>query len=172
MTFGDDDGDRPEVLSLPPDLLYPSAIMWGVWKSWSLGMKAGAIGGGLGFALGAVVGIAAGGWIGVGFVVAIVALFAGGFGYAYAPEVRRNRLAGKGIPAEATIVSTAETGWTVQSNYGIARVLLRVEPPDGGEPYEVTTRIIINRFDYAAYRPGERIAVLIDPRDRGKVVAV
>jgi hypothetical protein len=158
-------------LSLWCLLLYPSAIMLAVWMSWSLGTRVGAVVGGLAFALGAVVGIAAGGWIAMVFVVLLLAAFAGAFGYAYAPEVRRARLAGKGAAAEATIVSTAETGWTLQSNYGVAKVRLRVEPPEGGEPYEVTTRIIIDRFDFAAYQPGARIPVLIDPRDRMKVAA-
>jgi hypothetical protein len=145
--------------------------MWAIWKSWSLGTKVGAVVAGVAFALGAFIGIAAAGWIGIVFVAGFVVVFVGAFGYAYAPEVRRNKLSASGISAEATVVSTAETGWTLQSNYGVAKVLLRVEPPDGGEPYEVTTRIIIDRFDFAEYRPGARVPVLIDPRDRMKVAA-
>ena len=144
-----------------------------IWKSWSLGTKVGAVVGGIAFAFGAFIGFAAGGWLAGVFVVGLIALFVGAFGNAYAPEVRRSKLSGSGagIPAQATIVSLAETGWTVQSNYGIAKALLQVEPPDGGKPYEVTTRIMMNRFDYAAYQPGTRIDVLVDPRDRRKVAA-
>jgi hypothetical protein len=143
--------------------------MWGVFNNWSLGTRIGAVVAIIGFGLGAVIGIAAAGWVGVVFVAAFVALFAGAYGYAYAPEVRRNRLARTGVSTVATILAVGETGWTLQSNYGIARLRLQVEPVDGGQPYEVATRAIVDRFDVPAYQPGQRIGILVDPRDPRRV---
>lgn len=99
--------------------------------------------------------------------VAAVALW-----LAWAPQVRRNRLITTGRPAQATVLAIEETGWTVQGNYGQARLRLRVEPPDGGEPYEVTTKALINRFEIPAFQPGARVEVVVDPEDRTRVAVV
>ena len=90
------------------------------------------------------------------------------FWFFFHDEARNNRLRRRGQAAEATILAISETGITVQGNYPLAKLRLRVEPA-GGEPYEVTTKCLINRFEIPAYQPGSRISVLVDPRDRKKV---
>lgn len=111
-------------------------------------------------------------WIFIKGAVLVAVLLAVAFGacaIALAPLVRRNRLTRVGLRAAATIISVEETGWTLQGNYGLARLRLRVEPGDGGAPYEVTTKAYINRFEIPVYQPGARIPVMIDPKDRTKV---
>ena len=90
------------------------------------------------------------------------------FWFFFHDEVRTNRLRKSGRPAEATILEVRETGITVQGNYPLAKLRLRVEPL-GREPYEVTTKCLMSRFEIPAYRPGDRISVLVDPGDRDKV---
>jgi hypothetical protein len=86
-------------------------------------------------------------------------------------EARNNRLRRSGQPAEATILEVSETGVTVQGNYPLAKLRLRVEPA-GGEPYEVSTKCLMERFQIPAYQPGSRISVLVDPRNRRKVAVM
>ena len=86
-------------------------------------------------------------------------------------EARNNRLRRRGQAAEATILEVSETGVTVQNNYPLAKLRLKVEPA-GGEPYEVTTKCLMNRFEIPSYQPGNRISVLVDPKDRGKVAVM
>ncbi len=45
----------------------------------------------------------------------------------------------------------------LHGNYGLRAAPLQVEPPDGGAPYEVTTKTYINRFEMPAYQPGVRL---------------
>ena len=93
------------------------------------------------------------------------------FWFFFHDEVRNNRLRERGQAAEATILEVRETGITVQNNYPLAKLRLRVEPA-GGEPYEATTKCLMNRFEIPAYQPGNRISVLVDPKDRGKVAVM
>ena len=81
----------------------------------------------------------------------------------------RNRLVKTGRSTQATVLSIEETGWSVQENYGLARVRLLVEPPDGGEPYEATVKTLVNGFEIPALQPGVRLAVVVDLDDRSKV---
>ncbi len=117
-------------------------------------------------ALGAVIAVTpvAGSIVSVG----MLALTAFCFWFFFHDEARNNRLRRRGRPAEATIIEVRETGVTVQGNYPLAKLRLRVEPVDG-EPYEVTTKCLMSRFEIPAYRPGDRISVLVDPGDRDKV---
>jgi hypothetical protein len=101
--------------------------------------------------------------------VACVALVVFCFWFFFGPEIRRRHLLERGQPAEATILAVEETGITVQGNYPMARFRFEVRPA-GGAPYEVTTKCLINRFEIPAYQPGATVSVLIDPRDRSKVV--
>ena len=66
----------------------------------------------------------------------------------------------------------SETGMTVQQNYGLAKLQLRVEPPDGGDPHEVSVKALINRFEIPAYQPGACLEVVVEPKDRSKVAVV
>ena len=86
-------------------------------------------------------------------------------------EARNNRLRRRGQAAEATILEVSETGVTVQNNYPLAKLRLKVEPA-GGEPYEVTTKCLMNRFEIPSYQPGNRISVLVDPKDHRKVAVM
>ena len=97
-----------------------------------------------------------------------LALTAFCFWFFFHDEARNNRLRRRGQAAAATILEVSETGITVQGNYPLANLRLRVEPA-GGEPYEVTTKCLMNRLEIPAYQPGRRISVLVDPKDRRKV---
>jgi len=97
-----------------------------------------------------------------------LALTAFCFWFFFHDEVQSNRLRERGRACEATILEVSETGVTVQDNYPLAKLRLRVEPA-GGEPYEATTKCLMNRFEIPAYQPGSRISVLVDPKDRKKV---
>jgi hypothetical protein len=102
---------------------------------------------------------------------ATLALTAFCFWFFFHDEARNNRLRRRGQAAEAIILEVSETGITVQGNYPLAKLRLRVEPA-GGEPYEVTTKCLVNRFEIPAYQPGTRVSVLVDPKDRRKVAVV
>lgn len=143
--------------------------MWGIFKSLSLAARVGAVGGLLGALAGAAAAIYVDPIVGTILVVLILGIAVLGFWLAWRPEIRRNRISKGGATAWATILSIQETGWTVQGNYGQAKLHLSVEPPDGGAPYEVQTRALINRFDIPAYQPGSRVQVVFDPRNAKKV---
>ena len=102
---------------------------------------------------------------------ATVALTAFCFWFFFHDEVRSNRLRRGGQPAEATILEVMETGITVQDNFPLAKLRLLVQPADG-EPYEATAKCLMNRFEIPAYQPGNRISVLVDPKDRKKVAVM
>jgi hypothetical protein len=106
--------------------------------------------------------------VGTVIVVACVALLAFCIWFFFGPEIRRQRLLARGLPAEAEILAVEETGITVQGNDPVGRFLFRVHPPDG-EPYEVTAKCLLDRFEVPAYQPGSTVRVLVDPRDREKV---
>jgi Protein of unknown function (DUF3592) len=145
--------------------------MWELFKSFNLAGRIGGVVGLLGGLAGAAIAIEVDPLMGTIMAVVIFGILIGGFWVAWRPQVQRNRLAKNGTAAEATILSIRETGWTVQGNYGIAKLTLSVEPPDGGEAYETETRAMINRFDIPAFQPGARVNVVIDPKDP-KTVAV
>jgi hypothetical protein len=140
-----------------------------LFMNFSLGARIGMVVGLLAVAAGAVVAVTEAGLSGAILLGVLLAVLIGGFWIGLAPQARRIRLARVGRPAEATVLSIAETGWSVQENFGLARLQLRVEPPDGGEPYEVTIKTLVNRFEIPAYQPGMRLAVVVDPDDRTKV---
>jgi hypothetical protein len=146
--------------------------MWETFKSLGLSARIGGAVGLLGGLAGGAVAIAAAPVVGTIFVVVTFGILFLGFWMAWRPQIQRNRLANGGTAAWGTIVSVRETGWTVQGNYGQAKLTLSVEPPGGGAPYEVETRMLINRFDIPSYQPGTRVQVLIDPRDPRKVAVV
>lgn len=100
-----------------------------------------------------------------------LALTAFCFWFFFHDEARSNRLRRRGLAAEATILEVSETGITVQGNYPLAKLRLLVEIP-GGEPYEVTTKCLMNRFEIPAYQPDNRISVFVDPKDRKKVAVL
>jgi hypothetical protein len=143
--------------------------MWEAFKSFNLAGRIGMFIGLLGALAGAAAAIVAEPLVGTIMVVVFFAIIIVALWFAWRPQVQRNRLVKQGAAAWATVLSIQETGWTVQGNYGQAKLRLSVEPADGGSPYEVETRALINRFDIPQYQPGTRVQVAIDPRDPRKV---
>jgi hypothetical protein len=143
--------------------------MWGLFRSLSLAGRIGVVGALAGFALGMgaviVVVPVAGAFITVGCVALVVFCVWFFFG----PEIRRQHLLARGVRTQATIVAVEDTGITVQGNYPMAKFRFEVRPR-GGEPYQVTARCLVNRFEIPAYQPGASVSVLVDPDDPEKVV--
>ena len=146
--------------------------IWELFKQFSVSARVGLVCGLLGGLLGAVVGIAAAPFAGSIFVGFMLVILLGGMWMGFGPQIKRNRLVSRGVRTQATLLAINETGVTVQQNYGLAKLQLRVEPPDGGEPYEVTTKTLINRFDIPSFQPGAVLEVVVDPKDRSKVAVV
>jgi hypothetical protein len=146
--------------------------VWEIFKSLGLSGRIGVVGGLLGALAGAAAAIVVDPIPGTIMVVIFFAIIIFAFWLAWRPQVQRNRLVKSGTTAWATVLSIQETGWTVQGNYGQAKLQLSVERPDGSAPYEVETRALINRFDIPQYQPGTRLQVVIDARDPHKVAIV
>ena len=146
--------------------------MWELFKSFDLAGRIGMVVGTLGALAGAVVAIIAAPLAGTILVVVMLAILIAGFWLGFRPQIRRSRLLKSGSTAPATILDIRETGWTAQGNYGQAELTLRVQPPDGSEPYEATTRALVNRFDMPAFQPGAVLQVVIDPKDPQTVAVV
>lgn len=144
--------------------------MWGLFKSLSPANRIGLVGALAGFAVGMAAVIVVDAVVGVFIAVGCVALLVFCVWFFFGPEIRRQRLLKKGERATATILAVEETGITVQGNYPVARFRFEVHPSSGAEPYEVTAKCLINRFEVPVYQPGDRVRVLVDPRDRHKVV--
>jgi len=80
-----------------------------------------------------------------------------------------------GLPAQATIVSLAETGLTVSSytdgpNAPVYKIGLQVTPPGGGAPYQTVSKHEVPRIYVPMMLPGATIGVLVDPANRTHVV--
>jgi hypothetical protein len=80
-----------------------------------------------------------------------------------------------GLPAQATIVSLAETGLTVSSytdgpNAPVYKIGLQVTPPGGGAPYQAVSKHEIPRIYVPMVLPGATIGVLVDPANPQHVV--
>lgn len=143
-----------------------------LWRQFSLIMKIGTIGGLLSGLAGAAVVIAVAPVGGTIFVAAFFAVLLGGMWMGFGSQVKRNRLLTRGVRTQATLLAISETGVTVQENYGLAKLRLSVQPPDGGDPYEASVKTLINRFEIPAYQPGVSLEVVVDPKDRSKVAVV
>ncbi len=87
---------------------------------------------------------------------------------AFGSMIRQEELKEKGVQAEATILEVKETGVTVNQNYPLARLTLEVRPLQG-EPFTVTMRQLINRFDIPSIQPGAVVSVLYDPKNPKKI---
>ena len=80
-----------------------------------------------------------------------------------------------GLPAQATIMSLAETGLTVSSytdgpNAPVYNIGLLVTPPGGGTPYQTVSKHEIPRIYVPMMMPGAVIGVLVDPANPAHVV--
>lgn len=143
-----------------------------LWGQFGLGMKIGAICGLLGGLAGGAVAIAAEPIAGSILIGIMLAILAGGMWIGFGSQIKRNRLLSRGERAQATLLEISETGVTVQENYGLAKLRLSVQPADGSEPYEATTKSLINRFEIPSYQPGVVLEVVVDPKNRKKVAVV
>jgi hypothetical protein len=103
------------------------------------------------------------------FVVIFFAIFFTGMWMGFGPQVKRNRLVKRGVRTQATVLAIGETGWTMQGNYPLVKLQLSVQRPGGGDPYEVTVKTLINRFEIPAYQPGAVLEVVVDPENPKKV---
>ena len=87
---------------------------------------------------------------------------------AFGSVIRQEQLMDTGVQAQATILKVQETGVTVNENYPLAKLTLEVRPPQG-EPFTVTTRQLLNRFDIPSIQPGAVVPVLYDPKNHKKI---
>jgi hypothetical protein len=109
------------------------------------------------------------------FLLLFEAMFFAVFYYALkwtlGPEMARRKLLESGEDAEATILKVTDTGVTMNNIYPVVKVLLEVHP-QGRPPYQVETRMIINRMDIPQVQPGMVVPVKIDPRSQKRVAVV
>jgi hypothetical protein len=77
------------------------------------------------------------------------------------------RLAKVGLPGNAVIVSSADSGERAAGN-AVASLELRVTP-ENGKTYPVSLRYIIAGTDMGPYAPGSSYSVKIDPENRENV---
>jgi hypothetical protein len=70
-----------------------------------------------------------------------------------------------GVAAPATIVHIADTGTTINEAPRV-ELTVRVEPPDGGEPFELKRKLVVSRVHIP--RVGERLTVFYDRGDPSK----
>ncbi len=87
------------------------------------------------------------------------------------PEVERRKLLESGEPAEATILAVTDTGVTVNRIYPVVKLLLEVRP-QGRPPYQVETKMMLNRMDIPQIQSGKVVPVKIDPRRPQRVAIV
>ena len=142
--------------------------MWDLFRSFGLANRIGVIGAFVGYAVGMAAVFLVDPVAGVIITGASLLLTAFCVWFFFGAEARRRTLLKRGTPGWATILAVEETGITINRNYPVAKLRLQVEPAEG-EPYEVTTRCLMNRFDIPAYQTGARVAVVVDPRDPRKV---
>jgi archaellin len=128
----------------------------------------GLIVGGLGGLIGMTVAIMASPVFGSVFALIFIVIFGGMFwSFFFKPMMTRNKLAKTGVPAQARIVSLADTGVTINMNPQI-KLTLEVTPPMGA-PYMVETKQVISRLDTASYQPGTILPVIVDPNDKNLI---
>ncbi|HEX3460946.1 MAG TPA: hypothetical protein VHT49_08575 [Acidimicrobiales bacterium] len=83
---------------------------------------------------------------------------------------RAQRLKDAGVDAQAVLVSFREIG---QQNFTpLVDLTLRITPPDGSGPFEITTRGQVEFSVIGKLQPGDAIAVRYDPEDHGNFEVV
>ncbi len=130
------------------------------------------VGGGIGVLVGGIAVFSAGIIPGV-----IYLAFIGGMGWIFwvamfRGMVENSRLQTIGEDAEATILSIAENGTSMQMGGSVpspgVTINLQVRPK-GKSPYSATLKTFISVFDIPNYRQGASIQVKFDPADPQKV---
>ncbi|HEV2860034.1 MAG TPA: DUF3592 domain-containing protein [Pyrinomonadaceae bacterium] len=82
-------------------------------------------------------------------------------------SARNRALLAKGEPAQAFILSAADTGVTVNDS---PQVRLRLEiRPAGRPPYEAQTTLLVGRLQVGMLAPGTPVCVKFDPTDPSRV---
>lgn len=82
-------------------------------------------------------------------------------------EGEAERIRGIGRSAQAVVLSSWDTGWTVNDD-PIVGFELEVTDPDG-ERYRTKTTALISRIHVSLAMPGTVLPVKVDPQDRTKV---
>jgi len=72
-----------------------------------------------------------------------------------------------GFPASAKILDIEDTHWTVNDD-PVVSFLLEIQP-EGKQPYQARTKIVISRVKVAQFQPGAIVPVRIDPKDSARV---
>lgn len=142
--------------------------MIAVFKRFNLMGQIGLIVGLIGGIIGMVVGIIAEPLFGTILSAIVIAVVYFSLRAAFGSIIRQEGLMKSGVQAEATILEVKETGMTVNEIYPVIKLVLEVRPPEG-QPFQVETKELINRFDIPTYQPGAVLPVLYDPRNPKKV---
>ncbi|MBN1632676.1 MAG: hypothetical protein JW917_00750 [Ignavibacteria bacterium] len=84
------------------------------------------------------------------------------------PALLQSRLKKTGKKATAKIIKIQDTGTTVNDN---PQVKLTVEvTPEYGTPYTTVFKQVISRLEVHLFKPGVLLNVLVDPKDREKII--
>jgi hypothetical protein len=153
--------------------LYHWPNMNKIFKQIGWGGVIGLIGGGIGLLVGGLAVITAG----IGAVIAYV-LFCAGFiwifwHFMFGPMVQANRLMEIGKDGDATIVSIAENGSSMQMGGALPKAGMRIVldvRPQGDSPYQATVNTFVSMFEIQKYQPGNIVKVKIDPNNQMKLV--
>jgi len=97
----------------------------------------------------------------VGLLAALGASWAGAIGR------RRALLLSTGVRGVGVVVDVQDTGVTINDNPSV-RLTLDVTPSDETPPFRTTVRHTVSRVHVP--RPGDRLAVVLDPADRSRVL--
>jgi len=136
-------------------------------KGQAIVMYIGLIIGGLGFLLGAVVGIAAAPIPGIIFTLFFILIFGFTFGRMYLRNRTRNRLLSTGRKANGKILEVWDTGVTLNNQPQIGMKI--AVTPDTEMPFEAEVLLVISRLQTFYYRAGKSCTVRYDPEDKSKV---
>lgn len=136
-------------------------------KGQEIVMYIGLIIGGLGFLVGAVVGIAAAPIPGTIFTLFLILIFGFTFGRMYLRNRTRNRLLASGRRAQGKILEVWDTGVTLNNQPQIGMKI--AVTPDTEMPFEAEVLIVISRLQTFYYRAGKNCTVRYDPDDKSKV---
>ncbi|MGD0781346.1 MAG: DUF3592 domain-containing protein [Candidatus Aminicenantales bacterium] len=147
--------------------------MSSIFKQLGCGATIGIIGG----IIGALVGLwgvsMAGTGAVIGYLVFVFLFFGVFWKLMFQPMIRANRLMAVGVEADATILSLAETGSSLQVGGSIPKAGVRFQleiRPDGKPPFQAQTTTYVSMFEIQKYQPGAVIRVKFDPKDPQKVV--
>lgn len=94
----------------------------------------------------------------------LVRAIVSGVRWLFGGRQRKARLERAGVDAHAQIIAIKDTGASVNDNPRV-RITVRVSPPDGSEPFELSAKRLVPRV--AIPRVGDTVSVRYDPDDHG-----